>query len=57
MAGAWTCASGGAARAGDPEAAGLRLASSVMVGLVPTIHVLLQRMPCSRRGCSPQGRA
>mgnify|MGYP002651767995 CR=1 FL=1 len=30
----------------------------VMVGLVvPTIHVFFRRARCSRRGCSPQGRA
>jgi len=28
-----------------------------MVGLVQTIHVFLSAMRCSRRGCSPQGRA
>jgi len=28
-----------------------------MVGLVPTIHAFPRRRPCSRRGCSPQGRA
>ncbi|CAH1679376.1 hypothetical protein BOSEA31B_14837 [Hyphomicrobiales bacterium] len=32
-------------------------AVSVMVGHVPTIHVFAGRTPCSRRGCSPQGRA
>jgi citrate lyase subunit beta/citryl-CoA lyase len=30
---------------------------AVMVGLVPTIHVFLRAVRCSRRGCSPQGRA
>jgi len=28
-----------------------------MAGLVPTIHVFAGQRPCSRRGCSPQGRA
>ena len=38
------------------EVSGFR-ALSVMVGLVPTIHVSVRRALGPRRGCSPQGRA